>query len=404
LFPSHDLGGIKSIYERYKKKQTKKSGRTPNVAIGPYLGPVPKLTSAKMPKTGVNKFHIEDFGMNHTGSFSNGTRQGGAAYIGFTDSGGFAVFLAAAGAIVRSALTRASIDAPSTWVGTLDAGLGTMDLYFRQYNHGEGTVVDDPVWSTALGGQTLASVVKNVATKLFVAANLSQVLYRLDINPGTTSNVMYRCDTIAESILDIRIRSNVKFQNVTPADTDADASGIDNNKNAIDANPLSGYVYRFADPAPKFSEGVVTEIGSQERELEQTMVNTTDASGSAGRLYTRAMFNPTSHNAYTKYAQPTSKPKTLWSNCTHSQKIHLQPGGYRNLAFVFNYHGTVTRFMENIAVKQNVVGSSSSSNRTMPKLGSCYMIGLEPSIRSVSNETIKVACRIVTGKRVTVPW
>lgn len=382
--------GPRLIKNMYKKYSQKKRPQKPNIAIGPYLGPVPKLTNAAMPKTGVNKFHFEDFGKNSSGSFSGGSTQGGCAYIGFADSGGFAVYLAAAGAIVRSALARASVDAPSTWPGTLDPGLGNMDLYARSYNHGEGIVYDDTAYPISLGGQSLAWVVKAFAQVLFDMAKLGKVLYRLDINPGTTGNVMYRCDTIADSILDIRIRTNVKFQNVTAADSDPDASGVDYNKNAINANPLSGMIYRFADPAPKFTEGVVTEISSGERELEQTMVNYTDPSGSAGRLYCRALYSA-NNNALTKYAQPTTKPKTLWSNCTHSAKVHLQPGGYRNLAFVFNYHGTVTRFLENIAVKQLVVGSTSSSYRSMPKLGASYLIGLEPALRTNTNEAVDVA-------------
>jgi hypothetical protein len=153
---------------------------------------------------------------------------------------------------------------------------------------------------------------------------------------------------------------------------------------------LLKHIYRFADPAPKFKESVRNEISTQERALEENMVTTATSTSGNGKVNCAALY-ASGGDAFTRYASPPERPKALWSNCTHHTKVYLQPGGYRNLSFVFNYHGTITRFMENIAVNQQVPGSTTYDFRRMPKLGSSYIIGLEPSIRTTANEEVKIA-------------
>jgi hypothetical protein len=385
-------GGIKSIYERYKKRQVAKKPKAPNVAIGPYLGPIPKLTSAKMPKTGVNRFHFEDFGTNASGSFAFGNpkKQGGCAHIGFTDTGGMVVYMAAAGAILRSALTRAGMDSPSTWGGNYSDTVGGFHIHLRRNNAGGGDVdSDNHYYVCGTSGRQLANTTKWLAERMLFGAQYNRTLAYLSVTDHE-GKVLFQSEHIGESMLDIRIKTNVKFQNVTPADSDPDSTGADMNRNAINSNPLSGVVCRFADPAPKLKDGVSAEITEEENQIEQTMVNEDDPSGSNGRLYTRAFYNQ-SGNAHTKYSAPFERPKALFMNCTHHRKVHLQPGGYRNLAFIFNYHGTVVRFMENIAANQRMESEDASyAYRRQPKLGCSYTISLEPAIRSVANEEVKL--------------
>lgn len=389
---------ISRAWRKYKYTKAQKRYSRPNVAIGPYLGPVPKLTDSKMPKIGVNRFHFEDFGFNEDAGLAYNSKQGGCAYLGFADTGGWCVYLAAGAAIVRSMLARCGVDSPGTWTGDIDQdALGDMICYFRAKDHSDGSGTPQS-YTITVGGQPVKAVAAALATKLFEMSQNNFTLYAIQMYEADNLTVKYRADTLADSILDIRIKTNVKFQNVTPADTDPDASGVDMNRNAINANPVSGVIYRFGDPVPRFKESVYSELTGgglatdpNERELERTMVNITDSTTSNGRLVTRAMYAPTSGNVLPRYTCPPPSGKAMWANCTHQTKCHLQPGGYRNLAFVFNYYGTVTRFMQNIAANQDIAGTTAGDFQRLPKLGSSYLIGLEPAIRTTNNEVVRIA-------------
>ena len=51
-------------------------------------------------------------------------------------------------------------------------------------------------------------------------------------------------DHVGDSIYTLSVKTNMKIQNVTPAD------GNDQDSNAITANPLEGKIYKFSDPKP----------------------------------------------------------------------------------------------------------------------------------------------------------
>ena len=371
----------------YKKAAAKRKPRLPNVPIGPYLGPVPKLTSAKMPKTGVNRFHFEDYGNNDDVAFGNGEplKQGGCAHIGFTDTGGAVVWLAAAGAILRSCYARAGIEAPGSWDGPI-VSPGDLEFRFRSMKYQDGSTITD---NYTTSGTDLKTQIQGLAWALFDKAR--QGLYPHEVEMvNSTVGPHFISSAIGESIIDIRIKTNVKFQNTTPADDDPDATGVDMNKNAINANPLQGKIMRFSDIAPKFVNGVLDDISAGEKALSAVISNDISSVVSGnGKMNTSALYDGNGV-ALARYFEPPKRPLALWRNVTHTANVHLQPGGYRNLAFVFNYHGTLSRLMEHLAVTQNAPGTY-DDYRFLPKLGASYMIALEPAIRTTDNERIRVA-------------
>lgn len=382
---------IQSAYRKYKAKT--KAKRRVNVPIGPYLGPVPKLTGAKMPKMGVNLLHFEDFGTTSDGSFkpqhAEALDQGSCSWFGFTDTGGAAVYLSAAAAITRSILVKAGHESPSAWNEVVDPydDIGVIMIFYRHTDYKAGADTGGIASIDITNTLTLEQLTYKVAEVIFDCARDSQVIWKVRIN-NPNGDSIYTSDHIADSILDIRIKNRLKFQNITPADTDP-GGGMDMNRNAINANPLDGFIYRFADPIPKFADGIRDSLTDNERKLESGLSSFT--SNGNGKLFTRALYDTTSTgDALRKYRAPVQNIKTLFSNSTHQCKVHLQPGGYRDLVMVFNFHGTVTRFMENIAFTQDTA-STAEQFRRCPKLGSSYLVSLEPSLRTSDAEAVRVA-------------
>ena len=91
------------------------------------------------------------------------------------------------------------------------------------------------------------TAVRGLADRIFVECANNRVLYAIrlyakDGTDNTHSAPRFYSEHIADSIIDIRVKNNVKFQNVTPADSDPDATGVDMNRNAVNANPLEAYL------------------------------------------------------------------------------------------------------------------------------------------------------------------
>jgi hypothetical protein len=163
----------------------------------------------------------------------------------------------------------------------------------------------------------------------------------------------------------VSVKTNMKIQNVTPAD------GNDQDSSAITANPLEGKIYKFSDHVPHMRQNTVR--------AGHDMLAFTDSSRKLGML----LGPVTTNDAYESGGLLFSpfNGKVNFKNCTMQGNVKLAPGSHKSFQETFTYKGTVTKFFTGIR--------QGSAHR--PTFGKSTIIGLEPTLRTAINESVKLA-------------
>ena len=192
---------------------------------------------------------------------------------------------------------------------------------------------------------------------------------------------VYRDTQFGKAILSMGIRSDFKFQNVTPG---AGTSG--DNINAIDANPLQGKIATFRNQSPTWNKGWL----SQQIPTDQDLL-----SNFAGRPTTigRWDYPQTSTEVFNIVTQEQQamplKMATVFGNAKTSTAVHFPPGGFKSYKTRFTFKGSISRFMrDSTMISFNPTGTRIAK---YPPLGDSFALCLVPTMKSIVNEPVKVA-------------
>ena len=197
-------------------------------------------------------------------------------------------------------------------------------------------------------------------------------------------------------MIDFSYMRKYKWQNVTPAESGADTSNI----NDIHANPLSGKIYQFKHRVPQVRAAMLDDTNQpmlptlQESDLADGALDTTafrtGVPGSAGNFA-----NPLT-GAFT---QPF-KAMQIFKDTLSEDKVYMPPGGYKQLIRKGKKTMNFTRFVLATAagpITSSRFAKSLSSGDTVPdRIGTSTIWGLEPVIRTGVNELVKIATQMET--------
>jgi len=196
-------------------------------------------------------------------------------------------------------------------------------------------------------------------------------------------------------MIDFSYMRKYKWQNVTPAESGADTSNI----NDIHANPLSGKIYQFKHRVPQVRAAMLDDSNQpmlstiQDSELADGALDTTafrtGIPGSAGNF----------GNSLTgAFAQPF-KGMQIFKDTISEDKVYMPPGGYKQLIRKGNKTMNFTRFCAATVLTNATTGDyvRRSAGESVPdRIGTSTIWGLEPVIRTDVNELVKIATQMET--------
>jgi hypothetical protein len=353
------------------------AGKRPRSSIGPSAGKFKKPKKAVLVKGILLK--RECFGTIDTRN---------AAYVGFqTTSGRDNLTRSFAESLLREVLFKVGVSIESRDTAIPWGGAGD----FRSYNFirisytnvalsGTTTFIFvDVALATGSAYKTYDAVVEAILAtlkdKLFTDSPRYDLSgWRLfagfafdpsDSNSSAKDVPIEYNDHVGDSMYTLSVKTNMKIQNVTPAD------GNDQDSNSITANPLEGKIYKFSDHVPHMRQNTVRAghdllaFTDSSRRLGMILgpVSSDDAYESGGLLF--SPFNG----------------KVNFKNCTMQGNVKLAPGSHKSFQETFTYKGTVTKFFTGIR--------QGAAHR--PTFGKSTIIGLEPTLRTAINESVKLA-------------
>lgn len=238
--------------------------------------------------------------------------------------------------------------------------------------------------SMTIDGVNVGSVPeRNLVAQLFLRAIEGYYPSGLAVNRDSfvTDSYVYRDTQFGKAMLSMRIGTDFKFQNVTPAGDGT--TETDNNVNAIDANPLMGKIATFRNMSPKWNKGWIAQ---QDPGDQNTLTNFSGRPFSLATFdYKQVSTSPFSIVAEEQRAMPL-KMGTVFSNAQTCTTVHFPPGGYKTFKTSFSYKGSITKFMRDTTQ----VSSTSQDIGKYPPLGNSFGMCLVPTIKTDLHESIKM--------------
>lgn len=211
-------------------------------------------------------------------------------------------------------------------------------------------------------------------------------------SPSVDNWVKFAHYDLTNTMIDFSFKRKYKWQNITPAGTTGTDGGT--NINDIQANPLSGRVYKFKGPVPLVRDPV---------KLALTSINGNPANGAdfaniedqgPGHLICTAFRKGSD---YTKdplpvFAQPF-KANQYFKNCETEDKVYMPPGGYKELMRSGKVTMNFKRFMQattrDPAWDQHGVNADPTILKP-PKIGTSTLWALEPALRTDVAEEVRL--------------
>lgn len=198
----------------------------------------------------------------------------------------------------------------------------------------------------------------------------------------TSDSWVYRDTQFGKAQLSMRIRSDFKFQNITPAG--AGGTEDSTNINAVDANPMSGKIATFRNQSPTWNKGWLANQTSSDVNI------LTNFSGRPATLvnwdYKQTGVEPFTVVTEEQRAMPL-RMATVFGNAKTSTPVHFPPGGFKSFRTGFSYKGSIWSFMRDTT---QVVNTGNTAGK-YPPLGDSFALCLVPTMKSIVNEPVKVA-------------
>jgi len=225
-------------------------------------------------------------------------------------------------------------------------------------------------------------VERNLVAQLFLQALQGYYPSGIAVNRDafTTDSWVYRDTQFGQAQLSMSIKSDFKYQNITPASA-GDAS---TNINAIDANPLQGKIATFRNQSLTWNKGWL----AQQAPLDQNTL--TNFSGRPSDLddwdYKQTSVFPFTTVTSEQAAMPL-RMRTVFANAKTSTPVYFPPGGFKVFKTTFTYKGTMVRFLRD-SIQQ---GAETTPQGKYPPMGDSFALCLVPTMKSQLLEPVKVA-------------
>jgi len=194
-------------------------------------------------------------------------------------------------------------------------------------------------------------------------------------------------------MVDFAVMRKYKWQNVTPAGENEPTRV---NLNDIQANPLSGRIYKFKGPTPLIRTMVTEQLGT-------TLHDSIEAQGASypGDSYDYLRTEAFRDNSYANnldvpFRQPF-KANQFFKNTLTEDKVYMPPGGYKQLIRKADVKMNFRRFCQaTVYIQGDGLAAQGYIQNKPAKIGTSTMWGLEPAVRTSQLEHVKIAVNMET--------
>lgn len=225
--------------------------------------------------------------------------------------------------------------------------------------------------------QTFDVQVENLLKQLVPIWTALENDFRVVSLQSLTSNstghvVIHTLDRLEDCIVSCFCTQVIDIQNQTASDTGS------HDINSVNSNPLKGKLYKFGNALPRKRDLLTTlnlpfeAIGTK---YDQGIIDTgTDGSD---------IYLTPDHS--TGVVNPMFQPphgRQIWKNCVGESNIRLPPGSHKKFVTKFKHTGRFNELLKKLARVSSVSYDNGNA------IGKCYLLGLEPELRTITNENI----------------
>ena len=197
-------------------------------------------------------------------------------------------------------------------------------------------------------------------------------------------------------MVDFAVMRKYKWQNVTPAGMGEIDDRFRVNANDIQANPLSGKIYKFKGPIPLIRAMVTEQLGT-------VMHDSIEAQGAQypGDSYDYLQTFAFRDNSYANlldvpFRQPF-KANQFFKNTLTEDKVYMPPGGYKQLIRKADVKMNFRRFCQaTVYIQGDGLAAQGYIQNRPPKIGTSTLWGLEPAVRTSQVEHVRIAVNMET--------
>lgn len=210
-------------------------------------------------------------------------------------------------------------------------------------------------------------------------------------NTGSDAYDTFATYDLENVMIDFSYMRKYKWQNVTPA-----VSGY--SVNDINANPLSGKIYQFKHHVPQVRAAHLDDKENTQLALIQDF--TFGQLNNDGALNTQAFRNGNFLSTLEFPFKQPFKAMEIFKDTVSEDKVYMPPGGYKQLIRKGSKTMNFRRFCQATVVREALPNDNytrrNPGSTVEPRIGTSTLWGLEPVIRTLSDETVKIATQMET--------
>jgi len=302
------------------------------------------------------------------------------SYFGFQNTGGRdELFRSAMESVLNALLRKFRIQKRSPdEILSIAQSVPAVDKFVitsrrRRYSEGDdqGNVTD----TFDLNGVTYNTLIDSMMTALKARVEdgyFPNVMKAYNKDGVSASNEVMRDMKFGDCKVSLGVNVKIKLRNITPNDGD----GTD--RFALDTNPLSGFMYKFAGDVPVLREGLydamVTEDAARFHDREATSglcfgpqrASGGDHDGAVSATTAAGIMGPNKI-----LSVPPRNGKKIWTNCVSSTAVSFAPGAAHEHRMKYAFNGTLINFMMKYGEGVYV----------QPKIGVSHWLGLEQKFK-----------------------
>ena len=333
-------------------------------------------------------------------------QQSGCAYFGYADAGWQDdQLMQGCLALTNMFFRRAGMKLPDTQVSVAQALSTPVDAppeyhqtKLKQIQLLFVNIAQDGTHSSSLGeigvnvNSTILTVANDIRNAIFDAGTAATLpakkwpimakLFSSD-HDSNYHYTLFATYDLENTMVDFAYKRKYKWVNVTPAGEQGVSGST--NINDINANPLSGRIYKFKGPTPLLRAAISDY--NPELQMDGIEEQNADSSSAIACNYFRAN-NSYANQPKTQFTQPF-KAKQYFKNAETEDKVYMPPGGYKQIIREGKVTMNFKRFCQATVIQPSTTGISDGVEKP-PKIGTCTLWALEPALRTDVNEQVSV--------------
>lgn len=253
--------------------------------------------------------------------------------------------------------------------------------WFANHRTNSGSIQEADFRSAVtFAGKTFDALVDALTDELILTTEVTDPFWEItELRLLNSSNQVYfRLNRLDHMVVDVIVKQTMDIQNQC-RDDEGDA-----NKDSVLANPVKGRLYSFDHQFPRKRDGIhqVLPFEANDAKFRQGLLETGTDTDSIYKTPDHAAAPPVYNYLFTP-----PNGKQIWTNCKGQVSVSLSPGRHKKFATYFRFRG----YLKTLLMKMS--HGKDANNYSLPRFGTCKLLGLEPVMRTSNTEIVTLGCQ-----------